>query len=481
VTIAQPVDGQGDGSVRFSVGANGDPASRTAAITVNDQRTEVSQAGKPCELTVSSNHESVGSAGGDLSVNVRASAASCAWTASAGVSWISSVSPRDGHGDGTVTFHVDAVSGPPRSGNLTIAGQTVEVDQGTGCSYTVAADTISVDASGGERQVAVTAPPGCSWTAQSQTAWITVASGGNGSGPGVVVFRVAPSEGPGRSGTVMVAGRTITVTQSPSPVPAPVPAPPPCTYSIAPPSINVGAQASSSAIQVDAGAGCAWTATTGLPWISIANGGTGSGSGAVQIAIAANIGPGRSGTITIAGRSLTITQASGCTYSVDPTARDVSGEGGTAAASVTTAPGCSWAATSVVDWVTVATPGGAGSGQVTLAVKPNSSPPRSGTVAIAGRTLTINQASLCRWLFAPPSHEFPADAGAGNVLVFVTGACSWTAVPNVSWIQITAGGSNTGGGLLQFIVPANPGASRTGIIAIGGENYVVHQAGAGDR
>jgi len=29
-------------------------------------------------------------------------------------------------------------------------------------------------------------------------------------------------------------------------------------------------------------------------------------------------------------------------------------------------------------------------------------------------------------------------------------------------------------------VPANPGAARTGLIAIGGENYVVHQSGIGD-
>jgi hypothetical protein len=66
------------------------------------------------------------------------------------------------------------------------------------------------------------------------------------------------------------------------------------------------------------------------------------------------------------------------------------------------------------------------------------------------------------------------------VLVFVSGACSWTAVPNVSWIQITAGGSGTGAGLLQFLVAANAGAARTGLIAIGGENYVVSQSGSGD-
>jgi hypothetical protein len=49
----------------------------------------------------------------------------------------------------------------------------------------------------------------------------------------------------------------------------------------------------------------------------------------------------------------------------------------------------------------------------------------------------------------------------------------------VSWIRITAGGSATGSALLQFLVDGNSGAGRTGLIAIGGENYVVHQSGSG--
>jgi len=476
LTIGSPADGQGDGSVRFSAGANSDPASRIGGIAINDQRIEVSQAGNPCQLTVSSNHESVDGTGGDLSVNVRASAASCAWSASSSVPWISIVSGREGRGNGAVTFHVDVVTGPSRTGSLTIAGQNVQVDQnvsvdpGRSCNYAVGGDTFALDAGGGERQVTVTAPSGCPWTAQSQATWITITNGGSGNGSAVVVFRVAATDGPGRSGTLLVAGRTITVTQSLG-----------CTYSIAPSSLNVAAQASSAAIQVQGAGGCAWSASSAVSWITIASGATGSGPGQVQMAIAANNGAPRSGTITIAGRSLTVVQASGCTYSVQPLSQDVGGGGGTVVVSVTTGPGCSWNASSSVDWITVSS-GEGDVPQATLTVKPNASPARIGTVTVAGRTVTINQASLCRWLFAPTSHELPASGGSGNVLVFVIGgACSWTAVPNASWIQITAGSSGTGGGLLQFIASANTGASRTGTIAIGGENYVVHQSGVGEQ
>ena len=147
-------------------------------------------------------------------------------------------------------------------------------------------------------------------------------------------------------------------------------------------------------------------------------------------------------------------------------------------ASVTTAPGCSWAATSTVDWIGVVTASGAGPGQASFTVKPNASPRRTASVTIAGRTLTINQASQCTWLFAPTSQrQLPASGGSGNGLAIVSGACSWTAVPNVGGIRITAGDAGVGSGLLQFVVPANTGGSRTGIIAIGGDGYVVHQDG----
>lgn len=550
LTIAQPAEGQGDGSIRFSAAENGESATRTGAISVNDQRFDVTQAGKPCEFIVSSNHESIDGAGGQLSVNVRASGAQCAWTASSGVSWITIASGQTGRGNGTVTFQVAAVTGPPRSGNVTIAGQNVQVDQGTGCSYTIGADTFSVDAAGGDRQVPVTtsasclwtaesrvpwititsgatasgpgvasfrvaaadgaartgtlsvagrtvtvtqspactisipadtfsveaaggdrqvpvtAPGGCAWTAESRAPWITIASGASGSGSGVVVFRVAASDGPGRSGTLVVAGRTITVTQALG-----------CSYSFTPGTLNVNAQAGSTSVQVSAAAGCAWTATSGTPWITVASGANGSGPGQVQLATAANDGPARTGTVAIAGRSLSVAQASGCTYAITPSSQDLGGDGGGVSASVTTGPACPWTVTSAADWITIGTPSGAGAGQASFTVKPNLSPQRSGTVTIAGRPFTVNQASQCSWVMLPPFHEFGEAGGNGNVLVIVTGPCSWTAVSNVSWIQITAGSSGVGNGLLQFVVPRNTGGERSGTITVGGQNYVVRQQG----
>ena len=368
-----------------------------------------------------------------------------------------------------VVFRVDRSDGAGRSGTLIVAGRTVTVTQAVGCAYSISPASLTVPAQAATTAVQVAAGAGCGWTATSGVSWIGIASGASGNGPGTVQVATALNDGAARTATITIAGQPLSVTQSAG-----------CSYTISPPSLSVPAQAASTAVQVATAAGCAWTATSAVPWIGIASGASGNGPGTVQVATALNDGPARTGAITIAGQPFTVTQANGCSYSVAPASQAIGGPGGPIVASVTTGAACGWTASSAVDWITVTPASGAGAGQTTLTVAPDAAAPRTGTVAVAGRTITVSQASLCTWAFAPTSHELPAAGGSGNVLVFVSGACSWTAVPNVSWIQITAGGSATGGGLLQFVVPANPGAGRTGLIAIGGENYVVHQSGIGD-
>lgn len=463
--ILSASEGQGDGSIRFTVASHADPSSRTGEILVNDQRLQIVQEGKPCEFSVSSTRETVDGAGGDRIVEVRASAAPCGWTASPNVSWISIVSGREGRGDGEVKFHVDAVNGPPRTGTLSVAGRTVHVEQGTGCTYSIGTDTFSVDAAGGERQVAVSAGAGCAWTADTDAAWITITSGSTGSGPGVVGFRVAATDGPARTGTLRVAGRAVTVVQSPG-----------CTVSVNPANLNESARGGSAAIRVDTAPGCPWSAETDVAWITLTGAASGSGTGQVQAAIAANAGPARTGSVIIAGQRVAITQASGCTYAVMPAAQQIPPSGGPAASSVSTASGCAWTATGAVEWITITNPLGSGSGQATFVVAPNQGPFRSATLTIAGRIHTVNQSSLCAWSFNPPFHEFAAPGGFGTVLVFVTGACTWTGTSTVDWIRVVAGATGAGEGMVQFTVAPNNGPARTGVVLIGGEKYLVKQA-----
>jgi Putative binding domain, N-terminal/Viral BACON domain len=459
-------EGQGGGSVQFTVASNGDPLSRSTGIVVNDQRLQIAQEGKPCQFTLSSNRESVDGNGGEATVQVRATAAQCGWTASANVPWITIFSGHDGRGDGAVRFRVGPVDGSPRTGTLTIAGQTVHVDQGTGCSYSIGTETVSVDPSGGDRQVPVSAASGCPWSAESNSVWITITSGRTGNGPGTVGFRVSASDGP-RTGTLSVAGRIVTVVQSAG-----------CSFSVTPPNLNAGAGGGSSTIHVETASGCTWSAALDVPWITVSGAAGGNGRGDVQFVVAANAGPARTGSLTIAGQKIGIAQASGCTYAVFPAAQQFAPSGGSAVASVSTATGCPWSATSGANWIAMTTPSGSGSGQATFAVASNQGAARTGTLTIAGQSHTITQASSCTWSFNPPFHEMPVAGGFGTVLVFVTGPCTWTATSTVDWVRVVAGASGTGGGMVQFTIAANSGRARTGVIVIGSESYEVRQHGA---
>ncbi|MEP7338038.1 MAG: S8 family serine peptidase, partial [Acidobacteriota bacterium] len=89
-----------------------------------------------------------------------------------------------------------------------------------GCSYMVAPTAAIFAAAGGSNTVGVTAGLGCSWTAVANAVWITVNSGGSGSGNGTVGYSVANNTGAQRTGTMTIAGQTFTVTQDASSCPA---------------------------------------------------------------------------------------------------------------------------------------------------------------------------------------------------------------------------------------------------------------------
>jgi hypothetical protein len=64
--------------------------------------------------------------------------------------------------------------------------------------------------------VTVTASNGCVWTVANTTPWITILSGASGDGSGTVSYAVAAYTGKPkkRTGTLTVAGQTVTVRQS---------------------------------------------------------------------------------------------------------------------------------------------------------------------------------------------------------------------------------------------------------------------------
>ena len=406
ITLSGPAGGTGNGTVPFTVAAN-TGAARTGTLSIAGHIFTVTQAGTgtvTCTASIAPASQALPAAAGAGAPIAVTIADGCAWTATTATPWIAITAGATGSGAGVVTFTVTANTGPPRTGTITIAGQTFTANQAAGCAASIAPTTQSLAATGGAgAPIAVTAAAGCAWTATSDVPWLSIASGASGSGNGTVTFTAAANTGAGRTGTLTIAGQVFTVTQASG-----------CAATLAPTSQSVPAAGGAGApIAVTAPAGCAWTATSDVPWLSIASGASGSGNGTVTFTAAANTGPGRTGTLTIAGQTFTVTQASGCAATLAPTSASIAAAGVVESPIAVTAPaGCGWTATSGAGWITIASgASGTGNGTVRFTVAANTGPGRTGALTIAGQTFAVTQASGCDATLDPTSRTFDRDAG----------------------------------------------------------------------
>jgi hypothetical protein len=358
--------GQGAGSLTFSAAANASVTMRVGRININDQHVEVTQEAAACDFTVAPAEISTAAAGGDLRVTVT-TASFCAWTAVPGVPWIS-VSAANGTGTTEVTLRVATNTGPPRSGTvemggrtitvsqgagtggsttvavttssdcawstsgapawivitsgsgtgngsvtiaaqpntgaprtatLTIAGQTFQMDQAGTCAYVINPATYAPTAAGGSIEVTVTTTGGCAWNTSNAPGWVSV-TGGSGTGSGKLTVTAQPNTGNTRSATLTIAGQAFTITQEAAP----------CSFTVSPTTLQVSNNGGTQTFTVTTATYCTWTAavTTGGTWLAITSGATGTGNGSVEVSVDRNRDPARSGTLTIAGKLVTINQ-----------------------------------------------------------------------------------------------------------------------------------------------------------------------------
>jgi len=258
------------------------------------------------------------------------------------------------------------------------------------CSFGVSPLTLSMGTAGGAASIVVTTDTTCTWSTGSAASWIAV-SPASGSGPGTVTLTVSPNGTAAlRSGTVTIAGQTVTVSQD---------AAASCAYSLASSTQSVPAAGGSGTVSVTTSAGCAWTAASGAGWLTVSPPG-GTGPGTVSFTAAVNTtGAARTSALVIGGRTLTITQGAAaaedppsCVYALGSQTIKVGYAGATNSVSLSCSSGCPWSSASSAAWVTVDPRNGTGPGSVRVTVAPNDSVNvRSSTVTIAGIALTVNQ------------------------------------------------------------------------------------------
>ena len=378
----------------------------------------------------------------------------------------------------------------------------------TKCQLTLAQPS-NIVANGGTGTIAVTAQPECAWSVSAQPSWIADVSPTSGQGNGNVSFRAMPNPVPStREGEIVVNDNRVRVMQEAAP----------CLFALAPDNQTVNASGGSASVAVSTLTGCTWTARSNASWITITSGAQGNGSGSVAFSIAANTGGPRTGTVTIADRTHTITQQDqaqppappapappapappapappappppappappSCTFTIAPNNESVAAAGGagTPIAVTTSVSTCTWNAVSNASWITVTSgASGTGSGSVGFTVAANTGAARSGTMTIASQTFTVNQAAApvvpaCTYTLSAGSTSVTAIGATGSVDVITTASCAWTATTSAAWITIASGASGTGNGTVGFVVLPNLGAARSDSILIGGQTFTVNQA-----
>lgn len=357
------------------------------------------------------------------------------------------------------------------------------------CTYSLSATAFSFQAQGGSGSVTVTAGNQCSWTATSQSGWLSITGGGSGTGTAVVTFSATANATSGtRAGTLSVAGLAVSVSQAGASAP--------CEYAVSANPTSFSKDAGTGTVVVSAAPSCAWSASTSVPWLTVTAGGQGSGNGTVSFAVSRNTEiPDRRSGIVVAAQTIEITQAGdigGCQYSVAPIEFNVCMTVPVLTTTITTQASCPWTASSGVPWMTVTSgQSGSGTGAIQMSVSDNWAAARDGVVMVrwptptAGQNLRVFQAG-CTYAVNPATFNIGAAGGSFPVSVYqfssvtcggpTQDACLWTVQADVPWITVSRS-TGKGDDLFTFTAAANTtGASRNGSIQVRDKTVAIFQA-----
>lgn len=159
---------------------------------------------------------------------------------------------------------------------------------------------------GGEGSFNVIAPNGCNWTAMSNSAWLTITSGQNGSGNGTVTYTVA------KNGTYFLREGDLTVDMLTHHVSQSRKAQLHCVLDFNPANPNIPAIGGNGSINVTGSDECVWQAVSDSPWLTLTGNVFGRGNGSISYTVSTNFaGQARQGIISFGNYAgaTTVTQS----------------------------------------------------------------------------------------------------------------------------------------------------------------------------
>ena len=292
-----------------------------------------------------------------------------------------------------------------------------------------------------------------------------------------------------------------------------------CSFLISPTNQDFTADGGSMDVNVTTGA-CQWAAMSNASFITINPSGGGTGNGTVNFTVGMNTGSARSGTMTIAGKTFTVTQqgapadlvvskmassgsvtvGSNLTYTIKvtnngPNSADVvmvgdslpantsfvscdatsggvcGGSGGNRTVTFPSLASGGSATITLVVSVSCSAANGAVLSNTAVITSSNTDPQPGNNSSMA--TATVSNPSA----ITPTDQSFTAAGGGGTINLTALNTCNWTAVSsNPDFIMITSDSTGMGNGAVTFSVGAHSNTfPRTGTISLAGQTFTILQ------
>jgi Putative binding domain, N-terminal len=300
-----------------------------AAFGCSKDETPASTTSPSCTVAAGAISASTFAAGGGTGTVPITAGAGCTWTATSSATFVTIPSGASGTGSGTVSFTVAANTGAARTATLAVAGTSFTISQSAAGAVVTTGSFSAPTATSpiGGQQVTVARPP---LTVSNATPTGTV---------GAVTYRFEISDQPTFPNDPVRTFSVDGVAQTPTTTTGIVPrdlgpdvlwywharatdgtvvgaysatetfrTPTTCAFSVSPATASVSGSGGTVAITVTTGSTCSWTAVSNASFITVSAGASGTGNGSVTATVAAGSGAARSGTLTVAGQTVTISQ-----------------------------------------------------------------------------------------------------------------------------------------------------------------------------
>jgi hypothetical protein len=286
----------------------------------------------------------------------------------------------------------------------------------------LAPTTATIVADGGTTTTQLTLASNVTWTAQSTANWLQITSSTSGSGStSLQVFAAANPTVTTRTAKVTIAGREFTVSQAGMPA----------EVSYTPEIFTT--DGGSVMIDVIAGGNALWEAQSNADWLTVALGETGEGDGFVFLIADPynNTSQSRTGSVTVAGKTIYFTQR-GYNLSINPQVAEIGSNAGAGEIGVAAPLSAVWEAIVTQPWISVlGSTNGIGNGTLRYTVAANDTgATRTGKIIVSGQEYTITQTTS---LLLVTEHDGNgAVNGAGSYNVNAT--ASLTANPSQGYV-----------------------------------------------